>query len=196
MKRTNVSEVGEFGFEVAVAPRFATGPVGRAKPLLSREPGTTRSGTCGSAGASPHCCEHVDRPCRSLRRKVGECHTAWNSAQLRKGFEKMTWKRMATKERKGTQKGRQKTRTERGAGHREPICHHSQRASSGRKASFFASFAFFRGHPPKWLGQLNHLHSSGFALPSDDPPPGKHSPCHICRTFFSSGQGYALFHSE
>ena len=63
-----------------------------------------------------------------------------------------------------TQKGMQKAQTVTGAGHREPFRHHSQKASNGRNASFFASFAFFRGHPPRWSGQFNHLHSSGFAL--------------------------------
>ena len=141
-------------------PQGGVAVLGRAR--TSRE--FARPLARGSAGASPHCCEHVGHPCSYLRRKVGECQTAWNSAQLHRGFEKSRTNRMATKERKGTQKGRQKARTVRGAGHRELFRHHFQRASSGRKASVFASFAFFCGHPPRWSGQLNHVHSSGPAL--------------------------------
>ena len=44
-------------------------PLGRAKLLLSRQPGDARPGSSGSAGASPQCCEH-DHDHRETRSDV------------------------------------------------------------------------------------------------------------------------------
>ena len=77
---------------------------------------------------------------------------------------------MATKERKGTQKGMQKVRTMRVAGHREPFRHHSQRAPSGRKASFLRPLRSFAAILPS--GLVSSIIFTAVASPS---PAGRHA---------------------
>ena len=116
-----------------------------------------------SQGGRSSCCEHVDPPCCHLRQKVGERQTACVSAQHHPAPVKSARKRMAAKERKG-HKRRRSTEVRPTTRQGRPVALRDG-GRDRRTASSFAPFAFFCGHPPRWSGQLNHLHSRSFALP-------------------------------